>query len=491
MSLQERFLANLVARGVARCLTGRPRDLALLLALARVPIPNPGLSAFLSRLSRDLQDGSGLANLLLHVGRHANRRCKQRLIENIFFNWIVRGGRLRTGLRARGHWPPFFVVISPTMRCNLECTGCYAGLYRKDGELAEVEVDRLLDECKAMGAYFVVFSGGEPYLLRDSLLRLFRKHRDMFFLTFTNGTLLDEGLVAELARLGNVAPALSLEGYGEETDGRRGAGVYAKVTSAMERLRAHGVIFGISVTYTRQNVDVVTDTRFVEHYANEGAVFAWYFMFMPVGAEPMLDLVPTPEQRVRCGERVAELRRHHPVFLADFWNDGPAIGGCMAGGRRYLHVLNSGRVEPCVFAHFGVDNIRDTTLLEAANSPFFRAIRQAFPYNASANLKRPCLIMDHPSVLRRVVEQHVVAQGHPHAEDLLRDRTVMQWVDAYAERLEQLTEPAWQQTIHSPESRWYREKPEYGNLFRFGRPTDAASPSVPVPKGSGRTPAPA
>ncbi len=183
MSLQERFLANLVARGVARCLTGRPRDLALLLSLARVPIPNPGLSAFLGRLSRDLRDGSGLANLLLHVGRHANRRCKQRLIENIFFHWVVRGGRLRTDLRARGQWPPFFVVISPTMRCNLTCTGCYSGLYRKDGELSEQEIDRLLGECKAMGAYFVVFSGGEPYLLRESLLRLFRKHRDMFFLT--------------------------------------------------------------------------------------------------------------------------------------------------------------------------------------------------------------------------------------------------------------------------------------------------------------------
>ncbi len=136
-----------------------------------------------------------------------------------------------------------------------------------------------------------------------------------------------------------------------------------------------------------------------------------------------------------------------------------------------------------MFAHFGVDNIRDTTLLDAANSPFFRAIRQAFPYNTSANLKRPCLIMDNPSVLRRVVDQHVVAQGHPHAEDLLRDSTVRQWVDAYAERLEQLTEPAWQETIRNPESRWFREEPEFGHLFRFGRPSDAACPIPARPQG--------
>ncbi len=466
MTLQQRFVRRLAARGMARCLTGRPRDLKLLLALARVPIPNPTLAAFVARLARDLDEGSGLARILLHVGRHVNARAKRKLIENLFFNWVMEGGRIRTALRASGTWAPFFVVISPTMRCNLKCTGCYAGLYSRDGELSTTEIDRLLAECRSFGAHFVVLSGGEPLLLKDALLGLVRKHQDMFFLVFTNGVLLDDRMADELARLGNVAPAISVEGYEADTDARRGRGVYAKVLDAMDRLRARRVMFGISVTYTRENVELVTRDEFVGSFSERGAVFGWYFMFMPVGKDPRLDLVPTPEQRVTCGARIRGLRERHPVFLADFWNDGAAIGGCMAAGRRYLHVLNSGRVEPCVYAHFGVDNIRETTLLEAANSAFFRAIRREFPYNTSGNLKRPCMIVDNPEVLRRVVREHIVPQGHPHAEDIILDPRVRAWVDHYASRMEELTEADWEATLADPRSRWSRQKREFRNLFR-------------------------
>jgi len=362
---------------------------------------------------------------------------------------------------------PFFVVVSPTMRCNLQCTGCYSALYTKDGELTEPEMDGIFAECRRIGAHLVVLTGGEPYLLRAPLLRLFRKYSDIFFLTFTNGTFLDESLVRELARLGNVAPAISVEGYREHTDRRRSQGVYEKIERAMSLLHQYRIIFGISVTYTRDNVDLVTDDRFVEYYTGKGAAFAWYFMFMPVGKDPVLDLVPTPEQRVRCGRKVNDLRQRHPLFMADFWNDGPAVGGCLAGGRRYLHILNSGRVEPCVYAHFGVDNIREKSLLEAANSPFFRAIRRAFPFNESANLQRPCMIVDNPEVLRRLVSEYMVPQGHEHAEDLLRDPEVVKWADSYARRMEELTESEWLQRIDNPASRWYKEKEEYKLLFRF------------------------
>ena len=291
----------------------------------------------------------------------------------------------------------------------------------------------------------------------------------MYFLTFTNGTLFDEPLVKELARLGNVAPALSLEGFEAETDRRRGAGIHARVLKSMELLRANGVLFGISVTYASDNVEVLTDDRFIESMLELGVLFAWYFMFIPVGKDPILDLVPTPEQRIRCGKRVAEMRKKYGLFMADFWNDGPAVGGCLAGARRYMHVLNSGRVEACVFAHFGVDNIREKSLLEAANSPFFNAIREAFPFNETANLKRPCMITDNPQVLRRLIDEYMVAKGHAHSEDIVRDPEVTRWIDDYAQRFKDLTEPEWLKIIEDPESRWYKEKPEYQNLFKLGK----------------------
>jgi MoaA/NifB/PqqE/SkfB family radical SAM enzyme len=416
-----------------------------------------------------MPDGTGLAGLLLHIGRHANSLHKRRMIENLVINWGITGSRIRQRLRTPERWIPQIVAISPTMRCNLACSGCYSALYSKDGELSEDDLDRILQQCRSIGAYLVVLTGGEPYLLREPLLRLFRKHRDIFFLTFTNGTLFDEPLAAALAGLGNVCPAISVEGYEEHTDERRSRGVYLQASRAMALLEKHKVIFGISVTYTAKNVDLVTSDEFVRYYMAKGALFGWYFMFMPVGKDPILDLVPTPEQRLACGNRIHELRKRHPMFLADFWNDGPAAGGCLAAGRRYLHILNSGRVEPCVYAHFGVDNIRQTSLLQAANSPFFRAIRREFPFNDAGNLKRPCMIVDNPEVLRRVVRDHVAPGGHPHAEDLISDPHVASWIDAYARRFRDLTDPAWREMNEDPTSRWYKGKEEYRNLFRFRR----------------------
>jgi hypothetical protein len=258
-----------------------------------------------------------------------------------------------------------------------------------------------------------------------------------------------------------------VEGYREQTDNRRGAGVHDQVLAAMELLKKHGVMFGISVTYASDNVDLVSDAAFIEYYMRLGVLFAWYFMFMPVGKDPLLSLVPSPEQRLRCGRRVAELRKGYPIFLADFWNDGPAVGGCLGGARRYLHILNSGRVEPCVFAHFGADIIREKSLLEAANSPFFKAIRREFPYNENANLKRPCMIVDNPQVLRRLVHEYLVPPGHEHGEAIIDDSTMVSWVDRYAARLQELTDPEWQETINNPNSRWFRERAEYQRLFDF------------------------
>jgi MoaA/NifB/PqqE/SkfB family radical SAM enzyme len=315
--------------------------------------------------------------------------------------------------------------------------------------------------------------------MKDRWLRLWEKHSRMYFMTYTNGTLLDEDTVQALAQLGNVSPAISLEGFREETDRRRGAGVFDAALASMQRLTAAGVPFGVSVTYTRENSETVGSEEFIRFCIERGALYGWYFMFVPVGKDPVLDLVPTPEQRLEVGRRVREARQRLPIFLADFWNDGPSVGGCLAGGRLYLHVVNSGRVEPCVFAHFGVDNIRDTTLLEAANSPFFRDIRARHPYNENGNLLRPCMIVDNPAVLRELVDRHLVPQGHEHSEDIIHDPEVVAWIDRYSERFRELTDPLWEAEIQDPDGRWYWDGPEFRRLFRNADRADSPPrPSV-------------
>jgi hypothetical protein len=125
----------------------------------------------------------------------------------------------------------------------------------------------------------------------------------------------------------------------------------------------------------------------------------------------------TPEQRAMVGRLVRRRRETKEIFLVDFWNDGEHAGGCIAGGRKYFHVNNRGDVEPCVFCHFASDNIRERPLREILNSGFFRAIRARQPYHE--DLRRPCILIDSPHVLREVVAATNARGTHPEAESLL------------------------------------------------------------------------
>jgi MoaA/NifB/PqqE/SkfB family radical SAM enzyme len=359
--------------------------------------------------------------LLLH-GRRAisqcSRNCRAKFAENLIVNEFIIADPKRDEFCARyGFYPPFLLVVSPTMRCNLNCYGCYAGEYDKGEELETGLIHRLLNEAKEMGIYFVTFSGGEPFIRRD-LLDIFAAHEDLYFQVYTNGTFIDSNLAKTLSRLGNVLPAISVEGWEKETDARRGSGGFKKLLSAMSCLREEGVLFGFSATATRQNNELIISDEFVNFFAEQGCFIGWYFNYIPIGKKPTLDLMPTPEQRIYRRKRLIELRSKIPMILADFWNDGPLVGGCIAGDR-YLHINCRGDVEPCVFVHFSVDNIKKKSLVEVLNSKFFHAIRQRRPY--SINYYRPCLIIDHPHLLRQVVLECGAHPTHPDAETILTE----------------------------------------------------------------------
>ena len=161
---------------------------------------------------------------------------------------------------------------------------------------------------------------------------------DCEFLSFTNGTLIDEEFCQEMLRVKNFVPAISLEGTEATTDGRRGDGVYQKVMHAMELLKSHGLPFGVSTCYTSANVDAVSSEEYFDHLIECGAYFAWFFHYMTVGNDAAADLLPTPEQRIKMYDSVRRFRATKSLFTMDFQNDAEYVGGCIAGGRRYLHI---------------------------------------------------------------------------------------------------------------------------------------------------------
>lgn len=200
-----------------------------------------------------------------------------------------------------------------------------------------------------------------------------------------------------------IVPVISLEGFEKANDGRRGKGVFEKVMQAMDLLRRYKLPFGISTCYTSANYADISSEAFFDMMIEMGAMFVWFFHYMPVGNDAVPELLPSPDQRRTVYERVRAFRNTKPIFSMDFQNDAEYVGGCIAGGRSYLHINAAGDVEPCVFIHYSNVNIHECGLLDALKSPIFMAYHDGQPFNK--NMLRPCPMLENPNILREMVKR--------------------------------------------------------------------------------------
>ena len=372
---------------------------------------------------------------------HPNVRDK--MVLNFMIKYILMGAKTRENFQKKEGIPsPSTIVISPTMRCNLRCIGCYAGDYSKKDDLPIEYVDKVITEAKEMGTHFYVISGGEAFV-RDDMLDIYKKHNDVAFMIYTNGTFIDRNMAFKLQELGNVAPAISVEGFEKETDERRGKGVWKKVMQAMDNCREARIVYGFSATPTKYNTEAIYSDKLMKILVEEkGCIFGWYFTYIPIGRNPDISLMQTPEQRLYGWRRVNYLRNTYPVFIGDFWNDGMYVNGCIAGGRQYLHVNVKGDYEPCVFTHCATHNVRNASLRDALGSPLFKKIREEQKKPTFDNRMRPCMIIDHPEVLRKVVKETGAKPTHGNAQTVLTKCAAH--LDQYSKEYGELSEPFWE-----------------------------------------------
>ncbi len=213
----------------------------------------------------------------------------------------------------------------------------------------------------------------------------------------------------------------------------------------MDLLREAKVLFGFSATLTRQNTDILSSDEFIDLMIEKGCILGWYFMYVPIGREPDLELMQTPEQRGYQFERLTNLRATKPILLADFWNDGPVVGGCISGGRKYFHVNAKGDMEPCVFCHFATHNIRTSSLQDAIDSPMFRSIRCQLP--SYDNLLRPCAIIDKPEISRNAIIEHSAYFTHDGAEIIYKN--LAHDIDRYTKKYAEIADSLWEKYFNS------------------------------------------
>jgi MoaA/NifB/PqqE/SkfB family radical SAM enzyme len=394
----------------------------------------------------------GVRNLLLdptHPAKEMFHRVLEYLppenratiFQTLFNNgWFIGNKKRDQFEREHGFRPPFVMILSPTWKCNLKCAGCYTLGYQRHPGLPYDLVKRILKECMDMGLYFVTVLGGEP-LMCSYLFEMIEGHPQIFFQVYTNGTLMTREKAERIRDLGNAMIVVSCEGYEEETDGWRGAGVFKKIMEAMDHLREARVPFGSSATVTTHNVGVVSSEEWIDLLLKKGIIAQMYFLYLPVNGQGDINLMVTPEQRNHLRKQVMYFRNTKPIFVLDFWNDGPHVEGCIAAGRRYFHINANGDVEPCVYTHVAMHNIEKVSLAEALDSPLFRAIRKRQPHNK--NHLRPCMIIDNPHIFRDVIAETKPYFTHKGAEEIVTQ--MKDDIDAYAAQYGAFADKIWRE----------------------------------------------
>ncbi len=284
--------------------------------------------------------------------------------------------RKRENAAAGGEHIPPFLIASITSTCNLNCAGCYSRQFHAHGDgiqanqLTREDWDKIFSEAGELGISFILLAGGEPLVRRD-VIEAAGNYPDILFPVFTNGTLLDEEYMKLFDKKRNLLPVISIEGQRETTDQRRGSGVYDTVKSAMENIRSHHLIFGVSVTMTTANLREITDNEFLYDLRDSGCKAVIYVEFVPVSGEAA-GLAPGDEERLYLQNRLTEIRNEYPdmVFLS-FPGDEKSSGGCLAAGRGFFHINSHGDAEPCPFSPYSDTNVKNTSLLGALHSPLF------------------------------------------------------------------------------------------------------------------------
>ena len=291
------------------------------------------------------------------------------------WNQYRAAGRRRSWEK-KGLHVPAFMIVSVTAKCNLRCAGCYSNAKHnsRGDEMDLADFRKILSEARALGIGIVLISGGEP-LSRPGILDVMREFPQIVFILFTNGTLMDAGVIAALKKARHIIPVLSLEGDEKETDGRRGTGVFQGVTALSEELKMNRMLYGVSCTVTRNNFETLFGQDFIHRTVKRGSQLFFFVEYTPLEARTD-DLVVTDEQRARVPALIPALRSAYPALFFAFPFGEEEYGGCLAAGRGFLHVSAAGDVEPCPFAPYSDTNIRHSTLKEALNSRILRLIRE-------------------------------------------------------------------------------------------------------------------
>jgi MoaA/NifB/PqqE/SkfB family radical SAM enzyme len=375
------------------------------------------------------------------------RTTDTRLLWKFGYNFGYKGVRSVQRFKKRlsnGHSFPAFLYISITNRCNLQCRGCWVDVTAPPMMISLDEMNRLITGAKQHGNSFFGILGGEPFMHTD-LLKILAAHPDCYFQVFSNGHFITDEVAAELRRLGNVTPLISVEGSEIISDARRGRpGVLNRTLVGLEACVRHRLITGVTTSVCQNNIDDLVSEAWIDELIRRGVHYVWYTTFRPVGPDPAPELALRPEQVLRVRRFAMDVRNTRPIGVVDAYWDEQGYALCPAVVGISHHIGPGGDVEPCPIIQFARENIRDNgaDIFETVTrSTFLRDFRRT-----TAAQTRGCIVLERPDLLKELVERHA-------ARDTTARQTALAELEAMQPRNSQ----------HVPG----HELPEENWLYRF------------------------
>lgn len=321
-------------------------------------------------------------------------------LQTIHYQHMAANRRVKN--QKQGLQVPPFMIISITNRCNLNCLGCYSKAQHRSTE-KEIDSDKLrsiIAEAKDLGVSFIFLAGGEP-LMRSDILEITKDFPEVIFPLFTNGLLISDTILTILQNQKNVIPVISMEGLENETDSRRGTGVYHRLQDTLIKMKNAGIFFGTSFTVTKINFDTLTNTAFIENLIESGIELFFYVEYIPVN-EATQDIVITDKQRSALSAILDSFKANQHGLFVSFPGDEEAFGGCLSAGRGFLHISAEGNLEACPFAPYSDTDLKDLSLKEALQSKLLCEIRQN--HARLSETKGGCALWENREWLKSLIE---------------------------------------------------------------------------------------
>lgn len=297
---------------------------------------------------------------------------------------------------------PPILIITVTNRCNLNCTDCYANAQDRDcdDEMDIATIDHLIEEAHQLGVSFILLAGGEP-LMKKGLLDVINRHNEMLFLLFTNGTLLNELTLKRISKMKHLVPAISMEGDKETTDSRRSSGMYDQIIKKYNEMNALKMLYGTSITLTRQNYEAVMNTSFLNDLEDNGCRVLVLIEYVPCNGD--INLCLTSEQKQDLIHQVDLIRKQRDILPIALPGDESQFDGCLASGRGFLHISSTGHIEACPFAPYSDTNVKEMSLKEALQSRLLKGIRDNHHLLEEAD--GGCTLYENPEFVRSLTEK--------------------------------------------------------------------------------------